>query len=298
MAFFRFADEDADGDGVTCDVFSCFWDEFFSKYCEGCGECVPLLTMQLNEEDYKAIGKIITHMFLSCQIFPVRLSEALVQYCLFGVVSDDCLISSFLNLLSTNDRYVLQTNLEDQSSNLNIEQLIDVFADYNITTLPTKENLMSIILDAARLTLVSKPLFFITNLKKGMGCFWDTVTAAEIRSLYELSIPTPERVLNALSFKESSETDVKIGRWLTRFVRGANEMMLRRLVQFCTSLPMLLPQRQIGVAFVDQPPNHLRPIGATCFKMLKLPRQYVSFSQLQGNLEFYLTNTHVWNLSE
>lgn len=40
-ANFRFANEDASGNGVTFDVLSCFWDEFFLKYCEGCGECVP-----------------------------------------------------------------------------------------------------------------------------------------------------------------------------------------------------------------------------------------------------------------
>ena len=118
------------------------------------------MTVQLNKEDYKAIGKIITHMFLSSQTFQVRLSEALVHYCLLGVVSDDCLLSSFLNLLSTNDRNALLTSLEDQPPNLKREQLIDVLADYNITTLPTKENLKSIILNAARLTLISKPLCF------------------------------------------------------------------------------------------------------------------------------------------
>ena len=160
IAFLKFANEEFAGDGVTCDVFSCFWNEFFSKYCEECGQCVPLMTVQLNKEDYKAIGKIITHMFLSSQTFQVRLSEALVHYCLLGVVSDDCLLSSFLNLLSTNDRNALLTSLEDQPPNLKREQLIDVLADYNITTLPTKENLKSIILNAARLTLISKPLCF------------------------------------------------------------------------------------------------------------------------------------------
>ena len=132
---------------------------------------------------------------LCFQIFPVRLSEAFIQYCLMGMVSEDCVFSSFLNLMSTKDRNILQSCLEDQTIDFNGEQVMDVLADYNITTLPTKENLRSITLNAALLTLLSKPLLFVTNLKEGMGRFWNTVTAEEIHSLYELHTSTSERVL-------------------------------------------------------------------------------------------------------
>ena len=37
IAFLRFEGEEGTGDGVTCDVFSSFWDEFYSKFCEGSG---------------------------------------------------------------------------------------------------------------------------------------------------------------------------------------------------------------------------------------------------------------------
>ena len=297
-ATFRFANEDASGDGVTFDVVSCFWDEFFLKYCDGCGECVPVFTLQLNEQDYEAIGKIITHTFVSCQLFPVRLGEALIHYCLFNMVSNECLLTSFLNMLPPNDRNLLQTSLDEKSTHFDREQILDALADFNVTTLPTRENLSSIVLNAARLSLINKPLFFITNLRKGMGQFWDTVTVQEIQSLYKSCVPSAERVIAVLHIKESCDVERKIGRWLIRFIRDASEMLLRRLVQFCTSLPMLLPQKKISVSFVNQPQDHLRPIGATCFKILKLPRQYVSFAQLKDNLEFYLTNTHLWKMTE
>jgi hypothetical protein len=298
IAFLRFEGEDGAGDGVTCDVFSSFWDEFYSKFCEGSGQCVPCLTVQFSADDFKAIGKIITHMFVSYQIFPVRLSEALFQYCLFGAVTDECIVSSFLNLLSTHDRGVIQKCIENPSLNFNRDEVMDILNDFNIVSLPSKDNLLSLIINAAQLTIISKPLFLITNIKEGLGQFWDEVTPGEIRSIYELSVPTAERLLSALSFNVANETESKIARWLERFIRNSGEDMLRRLVRYCTSLPMLLPNKSIGVAFVDQSPNHLHPVGAACFKILKLPRQYMSYSQLKENLDFYLANSHLWNMSE
>ena len=136
--------------------------------------------------------------------------------------------------------------------------------DFNIVSPPSKDKLLSLIVNAARLTIISKPLFLITNIKEGLGQFWDEVTPGEIRSIYELSVPTAERLLSALSFNVANETESKIARWLERFIRNSGEDMLRRLVRYCTSLPMLLPNKSIGVAFVDQSPNHLHPVGAAC----------------------------------
>ena len=178
------------------------------------------------------------------------------------------------------------------------EQILDALADFNVTTLPTRENLSSIVLNAARLSLINKPLFFITNLRKGMGQFLGYRHCSRDPKFVQVLCSCAERVIAVLHLKESCDVERKIGRWLIRFIRDASEMLLRRLVQFCTSLPMLLPQKKISVSFVNQPQDHLRPIGATCFKILKLPRQYVSFAQLKDNLEFYLTNIHLWKMTE
>ena len=201
-------------------------------------------------------------------------------------------------MLSTHDRDVLQRCIENPSLNFKTDEVLDILNDFNIVCLPTKDNLRALIINAARLTIINKPLFFTTNIKIGLGQFWDEVTPGEIRSVYELSVPNTEKLLNALSFNAANETESKIARWLERYIRNSSEDMLRRLVRFCTSLPMLLPNKSIAVAFVDQSPNHLHPGGAACFKTLKLPRQYMSFSQLKENLDFYLANFHLWNMSE
>ena len=93
IAPLRFEGKDGSGDCVTCKVFSSFWDEFYSTFFEGCGQCVPILTVQLSDNDFIANGMIITHMFVSFQIFAVRLSEALFQYCFLRCSSNVLWIS-------------------------------------------------------------------------------------------------------------------------------------------------------------------------------------------------------------
>jgi hypothetical protein len=168
--------------------------------------------VQLNDDDFKAIGVIITHMFVSFQMFPVRLSEALFQYCLFGNILDECLVSSLLNLLSTNDRDFLLRCLENPPLIFERDKVVEILNDFNIVSLPTKDNLRTLIINAARLTIINRPLFVTTNIKIGLGQFWDEVTHGEIRSIYELSVPTAERLLNALSCTAENETKSKIAR--------------------------------------------------------------------------------------
>ena len=139
-------------------------------------------------------------------------------------------------------------------------------------------------------------MFLITNIKFGLGQFWDEVTPGEIRNVYELSAPTSERLSDAILFEAANKTESKIARWCERYIRNAGQDILSRLARFCTSLPMLLPKRNIRVPFVDQSPNHLYLVGVACFKILKLSRQYTSFYQLQENLNFYLAICHLWNM--
>ena len=63
------------------------------------------------------------------------------------------------------------------------DEVMDILNDFNIVSLPTKDN-SALIINAAWLTLVNNPLFFPTNIRIGLGEFWDEVTPDEVRSLY------------------------------------------------------------------------------------------------------------------
>ena len=100
IAFLRFEGEEGTGDSVTCDVFSSFWDEFYSKFCEGSGQCVPCLTVQLSADDFKALGMIITHTYYYCSLAFRCFQYALAKRCFNTVCSEQFQMNASLLLFS------------------------------------------------------------------------------------------------------------------------------------------------------------------------------------------------------
>ena len=56
----------------------------------------------------ESIGRILRRGFVEANYFPIILSKAFVIYCLFGTVSNDLLVESFLNFVSSTEEVLLQ----------------------------------------------------------------------------------------------------------------------------------------------------------------------------------------------
>ena len=104
-----FVDETALGDGVLREVFSTFWDSFLARFCEGNKQFVFIPRPSLPHEDYVAVGRII-RQFVLTGTFPVQVAEAQMTQTIFGQVSEDCLASSFLQLLRERERQIRAPN--------------------------------------------------------------------------------------------------------------------------------------------------------------------------------------------
>lgn len=70
-------DEQAAGDGVR--VYSVFWDSFISSYCEGCSHFTFSVSAALSQDDFVAIGRLLTHQFIQMGMIPLQISEAILQ---------------------------------------------------------------------------------------------------------------------------------------------------------------------------------------------------------------------------
>lgn len=123
-----FIDETGLGDGVLREVFSTFWDSFLSRYGEGNNQfaIVPTLT----EQDYEALGRMISHQFVLTGTFPIQLAEAQIMHLLFGEVSDECLIKSFLNLLPERECQIL-CQAQEKDGPFPNDALVDILREYN-----------------------------------------------------------------------------------------------------------------------------------------------------------------------
>ena len=76
---------DATGDGVIREVYSLFWDTFLSQSDGDIEHTIPIVP-SLDQEDYVSIGRIITHQFVLCGIFPIRVSQASMQHAILAML--------------------------------------------------------------------------------------------------------------------------------------------------------------------------------------------------------------------
>ena len=275
---------EATGDGVLQEIYSLFWTAFLSQSDGDSKHTIPVLP-DLNQEDYVSIGRILTHQYVLCGVFPVKVSQASVQQTILGNVTDECKIESFLRLLPPRERECLSRALAGDGS-FPTEEKIDLFDDHNIRQLPTVDNIRSLVLFVATAEFVTKPFLCLTSMRAGMGHLWDNVTREEIASLYEMSVPTAAGTVASLALTTENAKEAKVFRWLERYLKGSSNEILAKFLRFCTATDVLLLDHSISVLTEVMPPAAVRPKSYTCFRRLILPRNYQSYSQIRNNLDF------------
>ena len=116
--------------------------------------------------------------------------------------------------------------------------------------------------------------------------------------LFESLTPTHERLINCLEPCECNALDQKITTWFHRYIRSCSNEQLEKLLRFITASSSLPCDTKIKIQFVNQPPKYLRPHAQTCFKILLIPRQYASFTQLYENFNFYMAHSEYWGVHD
>ena len=289
----RFSNEDAVGDGVTRDALTLFFEKVYFKF-EGCFEKVPTPTIESDE--LVSIGRIITTGFVYYNVFPFRIAHGSLKYALYNDITDEELFESFLNYVTAKEASLIRSYAQGRS--VKTQAFIDIFSESRIYEQPSKENIYKLCIKAARITLVKMPSFSFKDIVSGMGAFWNNVTSEMMDSIRSMTNATPGRIMKALDVIENNNTEQRITTWLHRFIRSAEKDTLHQFVRFITGSANLIPHDIIKVEYVDQQQEYVRPIAETCFKILKLPRQYVSFSHLSENILYFLNNEDLWVVSD
>ena len=289
--------EDASGNGVGREMYALFWDKLLSEHAEGDSEFTVPNVITLSADDYITIGRILTHQFIQFGTFPVRLNQASVHQAIFSHVSDECLVSSFLHLLPPRERECLSNALAGTCPFL-ADEVLEVLKDYAIRQMPSQDNIHTIILQVAKNELIAKPYMCLMNIRRGMGSFWDDITTEEVNSLYQLSHPTPQRIISNLVCTQPDTKEVPILRWLNRNLTASSEAILSHFLRFCTGTDVIVPDRAISIRMETMPPTAMRPMAQTCFRLLRIPKNYESFSQMRTKLDVYLSDTSVWDMKD
>ena len=277
------------GDGVSRDVYSKFFRYFYEK-CDGDRQRIPMPT--LDSEELIIVGRVITHAFIQYGLFPLELCEVSLSHTLYGTPTEKELLNSFFMFLPSTDVTLIKSFMSGNRSD--VQPILDVLTELKVFDRPTKSNIETLCIKAANVALIRLPHFALQSVVEGMGPFWKDVTKCMFSSIYHSLIPTASSVLAALVVNEIQLVDAKVTTWLHRFIRNCSSTELITFIHFITGANSLWPGDIIKVEFMDQPPQHLRPMSQTCFRILQLPRQYASFTQMCVNIKKYLLIDECW----
>ena len=162
-----FTNESAVGDGVTRDALSIFLHNALLKF-DGCNERVP--SPLLDDKELETIRQIITHAYVLFELFPIELSKTALKYFLFEDVDECELFNSFLNCLPEREEEIIRSFL--RSSNNDVQAIVGILSEYRVYSIPTPENVTSLCVKAARMSLIKIPAYAMKCLLRGMGEFW------------------------------------------------------------------------------------------------------------------------------
>ena len=292
-----FKGENAVGHGLLREVYSVFWDNFVANYCEGSSHFTFSVSAATSQEDFAAIGRIRTHQFIQTGTIPLQISEAIMQQAVVGKVSEKCLTESFLMLLHEKEREILYQAINGVKP-FPTEDAVEILSDYGVTNIPNTSNMKTLLLQVAETELISKPFMCITKLREGMGSFWKGVSGEEIHAVYSVCTPNHTNVLKNLEVMAEDQQEDKVSRWLTRYIKSKEHKLLCRFLRFCTGSDVVLPDRKIKVQLEHMSSTSMRPKAQTCFNILTVPKNYRTLAHLTENIDFYLCNPHLWELTD
>ncbi|KAL7385064.1 hypothetical protein ABVT39_014563 [Epinephelus coioides] len=255
----RFVDEiGVDASGITRDAFSAFWTAFFESCSDG-----------LSEVDY----------------FPIQMSFSFAVALVFGEgdVTPDMLMESFLRYLTEVERETIQAALHN--SEINQEDLLDIFCRMGSHTVPSKDNLKEVLLQIAHKQLIQEPNYALEVMAKSAQKSLKAAlpTVADLQGLYSEKTPTANKVLSLLSAEPTSAAQNKTMQHLRLFIRSLDSERLSKFLRFVTGADVLCVNK-ISIQFSDDIGLQRRPVAYTCGPLLQLPCTYSNYTEFRREI--------------
>ncbi|XP_052262459.1 uncharacterized protein LOC127866097 isoform X5 [Dreissena polymorpha] len=101
-----------DVDGLTREMFSCFFLAMFLKMFSGRTHKLPMVdTRTLFNDTLVIVGKIISHAYVLCNYLPPALSPVVYVLASSGCCSDDLILSSFMSYIPETDQQLVNSLL-------------------------------------------------------------------------------------------------------------------------------------------------------------------------------------------
>ncbi|KAF1387167.1 hypothetical protein PFLUV_G00102540 [Perca fluviatilis] len=284
-----------DADGVARDVYAAFWTEFLDCAAEGAEMRVPCLSPKWQEEEWKAVGRILAKGFLDQGYFPLRLAPAFTTALIFGehAVSPDLLFESLLLYLSQCERDLIATALQEDIDSDGQDELLDLLDRLGVKMVPSRDKLKAVLLQVAHKQIIQQPKYALDNMSAVAGQLLRTTitTTAKIQVMYENKKPTCRKVLKMIEASPVTPAEKQAFRFLQQYIRQLDEPGLKRMLRFVTGSDIICVT-QIEVIFTALEGLARRPVAHTCGSVLELPCTYNSYPELRVEMDNVLTSNY------
>lgn len=286
-----FNERGADADGLARDVYAAFWTDFLDCAAEGAEMRVPILSPRWQEEEWKAVGRILAKGFTDQGYFPLHFAPAFTTALIFGehAVSAELLFESLLLYLSQCQRDLIMAALIDTDSD-NQDELLDLLDKMGVKEVPSKDTLKAVLLQLAHIKMIQQPKYALDNMSAAAGQALRTIltTTSEIHDMYNDKKPTCTKVLKMIkAFPLTSAERQTLG-FLRQYIQELDEVGLRKLLRFVTGADIICVSR-IHITFTTLEGLARRPVAHTCGSVMELPCTYKSYPELREEMENVLT---------
>lgn len=285
-----------DEDGVSRDVCTAFWNEFLDRAAEGAELRVPSLSPKWQKDEWRAVGRILAKGYMDQGYFPMRLAPAFTTALLFGehAVSANMLFESFLLYLSQSERDLINTALQEDLDSEAQDELMDMLDRLGVKIIPKRENLKAILLKVAHKQIIQEPKYALDNMAAVAAEYLKTTinTPEQLQAMYIDKKPTCRKVLKLIEAHPVTPPEKQAHQFLQQYIRGLDEMGLRKLLRFTTGSDIISVSR-IEVVFTNLEGLSRRPIAHTCGAVLELPFTYNSYPELRMEMENVLSSNYL-----
>ena len=222
-----------DEGSVIRDAIVEFWDSFKAKCTAGDTLCVPVVSVEMQEDEWQAIAKVLVVGFKQEQYLPAFLSPFLKQ-CLGIEPSAEELIKAFLHYVESYDRNILEKALVAVET-VDRDDLLSILSQYDCKKLPTEENLKTLLADVAHKELVQLPAFIETVWSPILVTHLKPLLPDSIDALIDNLSPSTKRVLQILTFEENPDAHTnQLIEMVKKYVKSLDAKYLALFLRYCT----------------------------------------------------------------
>jgi hypothetical protein len=290
---FVFIDErGADANGVSRDAYCGFWTELFLRFSFGEDSRVPAINSKWQDEEWTAVGRILTKGYRDHKFFPLQLSEAFTVALLLGedILQPATLLTSFLAYLSAMERDIAQSAIDDTLDEEGHDDFVDLLDRFGHKSIPDAQNVKPTLLHIAHQELIQKPKYSMDKMSRTCGQLRILLPdCQEIANMYNVKKATVRKVLKLFNASPANAVQEQCFKYLQQFVRAQDDRSLRLFLRYLTGSDSICVDR-ISVSFTKTEGTSRGLIAHTCGPAIELPSTYLSYPEFRSEMESVLSN--------